>query len=151
MTMLRTAWHLVKRLVGSVSAMPLQPHELHEVVDVLLPGEYALFERFGVADQRHALHVLRRFDAFAPQAPVSTRRAALLHDIGKIESSLGTVGRVVATLVGPRTAAFRTYHAHEAHGLQLLQQAGSDTATLALLRGEGDAGLVAALQRADAL
>lgn len=148
---LQTAWHLVKRLVGSVSAVALRPHETREVTDVLLPTENALFEQFGSADQRHALHVLRRFDAFMPHAPVSARRAALLHDIGKTASSLGTAGRVVATLVGPRTAAFRTYHEHESLGLEMLQRAGSDEATIALLRGDGPLELVAALRRADAV
>jgi len=151
MKVLRTTWHLVKRFVGSVSAAPLQPYEIREVADVLLPAEYALFEKFTVADQRHALHVLRRFDVFAPQAPVSARRAALLHDIGKTASSLGTFGRVAATIVGPRTTAFHTYHEHEMLGVQMLQQAGSDVETTALLRGEGSLELVEALRKADAL
>jgi putative nucleotidyltransferase with HDIG domain len=100
--------------------------------------------------------VLRRFDAFVGEAlhvtpPVAARRAALLHDIGKVQAPLGTLMRVVATMVGPRTAAFRRYHEHETIGVAMLEQAGSDPTTVMLLRGQGDAQLVAALRRADAI
>ena len=115
MTLLGAPWHLVKRFVGSVTAAPLTDVERTEVAAVLLPTEHRLFEQFSVADQRHALHVLRRFDSFAPGAPVFARRAALLHDIGKVDAQLGTLRRVVATVVGPRTPAFRRYHQHEVH------------------------------------
>ncbi|MFM8957072.1 MAG: HD domain-containing protein, partial [Actinomycetota bacterium] len=90
-----------------------------------------------------------RFADFAPEAPVEARRAALLHDIGKVESGLGTVARVMATIVGPHGARFRRYHDHERLGVELLTAAGSDTVTLQLLRGEGDAALLGALRRAD--
>ena len=139
MNALRTPWHLVKRLVGSVTATALTQSERCEVESVLLAAEHALFQRLTMADQRHALHVLRRFDAFATDAPAFARRAALLHDIGKIESSLGTAGRVVATVLGPRTTTFRRYLEHESLGVQLLRAAGSDARTLDLLRVGADA------------
>ena len=142
-------WHLVRRFVGSVTAAPLTRAERREVNEVLTAAEQSLFARLGKADQRHALIVLRRFDALVAAAPVAARRAALLHDIGKVEVRLGTVMRVVATLVGPRGAVFRRYHAHEARGLELLGEAGSDSLTLGILRGTADAQLVAALRRAD--
>ncbi|MGA0785638.1 MAG: HD domain-containing protein, partial [Ilumatobacteraceae bacterium] len=65
--------------------------------------------------------------------------SALLHDIGKVESSLGIAGRVVATVLGPRTTAFRRYLEHESLGEQLLRAAGSDARTLDLLRVGADA------------
>lgn len=151
MSLLRAPWHLVKRFVGNITAAPLTLVERSEVVAVLLPTEYRLFEQFSVADQRHALHVLRRFDSFAPGAPVFVRRAALLHDIGKVEARLGTIGRVVATVVGPRTPAFRRYHQHEELGLQLLRDAGSDSLTLEVLTPHSSSPWCDALARADAI
>ncbi|MFM8958518.1 MAG: HD domain-containing protein [Actinomycetota bacterium] len=143
------AWHLTKRFIGAVTAAPSTSAEREEIRRILLPSEQNLFDLFGTADQRHALTVLYRFADFAPEAPVEARRAALLHDIGKVESGLGTVARVVATVVGARGVRFQRYHDHERLGVELLTAAGSDTVTLQLLRGEGDASLLTALQRAD--
>jgi hypothetical protein len=95
--------------------------------------------------------VLSRFDVLQPGAMVAARRAALLHDIGKIDCGLGTVMRVVATVVGPRTAQFRRYHDHEHLGIEMLVSAGSHPETVALLRGEGNPLVVEALRRADNL
>ena len=64
---------------------------------------------------------------------------ALLHDVGKVQSGLGTWGRVAATVVGPRTRRFRQYHDHEQIGANMAAQAGSDPATVALIRGDGPA------------
>ena len=149
-------WHLAKRLAGAVVAKRLSTVEVNEVAAILAPAELQLFRQLSTADQRHALHVLRRFDAIVAEAlhvapPVAARRAALLHDIGKVRAPLGTVMRVVATVVGPRTPAFRRYHEHETIGVAMLEQAGSDPTTVMLLRGQGDAQLVAALRRADAI
>ncbi len=75
----------------------------------------------------------------------------MLHDIGKVESRLGTMARVVATIVGPRGGAFRRYHEHESRGVELLVAAGSDALTVSLVRGDADPVLVDALRRADAI
>lgn len=148
-------WHLTKRFVGSITATALVPDEQRAVAAVLLGAEYELFRRLSVADQRHALHVLRRFDDFAPGAPTFARRAALLHDIGKVESTLGTAARVIATIVGPRTEGFRRYHAHERRGAELLRLADSDARTVELLAdGAADdeiTGWRTALRRADTI
>ena len=149
-------WHLTKRLVGAAVAKRLGSNEVNEVAAILTPAELQLFKQLSTADQRHALQVLGRFDAFVAEAlhvapPVAARRAALLHDIGKAQTPLSTVMRVVATIVGPRTAAFRRYHEHEVIGVTMLEHAGSDVTTLLLLRGQGDAQLLAALRRADAV
>ncbi|MEA3185235.1 MAG: hypothetical protein QOJ74_1712, partial [Ilumatobacteraceae bacterium] len=72
---------------------------------------------------------------------------ALLHDVGKIDSSLGTSGRVVATVVGPRTARYRSYHDHVRIGADMLVAAGSSPLTIDLVRGIGRA--AAALAQAD--
>jgi hypothetical protein len=144
-------WHLIKRFFGSITASPLSAAEQVELVAMLLPAEYALFVRLATSDQRHALHVLRRFDRLVPAAPIAVRRAALLHDIGKLEAGLGTARRVAATVIGPRTKAFRAYREHERIGSRMLAAAGSDPQTVSLVRGEGDVAHVAALRRADAV
>lgn len=142
-------WHLIKRFVGSVTAAALTNRELLEVQTVLLAAEQRLFARLAIADQRHALLVLRRFDELMPSASVVARRAALLHDIGKTVTGLGTLARVVATIVGPRTDRFRRYVEHEQIGAELLARAGSDPVTVALVRGDGEPTTVNALHKAD--
>lgn len=65
--------------------------------------------------------------------------AALLHDVGKVESGLGTFGRVPATLIGlvarDRFAAghgrVARYLRHDSIGSRLLSGAGSDPVTVA--------------------
>jgi len=141
--------HLVRRFFGSLTATRLSAHEVETVRQILLPAEATLFFEFGPADQRHALVVLGRFDVLQPTAPLPARRAALLHDIGKVRAPLGTFARVLATLFGPRTARFAEYLDHERHGVELLRNAASDSETLALLRGEGDPVLRSALKEAD--
>jgi response regulator RpfG family c-di-GMP phosphodiesterase len=84
-------------------------------------------------DQRHSIEVARRFTQMHPAFTRDQVAAALLHDIGKVESELGVLGRVVATVVGPVGARFRLYHDHESIGLDLCRSAGSSDETLRLL------------------
>lgn len=141
--------HLIRRFFGSIVAKPLTDAEQTLVGNLLLPRERQLFAEFSRADQRHAMVVLRRFDAAVPSATTEVRRAALLHDIGKVGLRLGVFSRVLATVVGSRTAQFAQYHAHESRGLQMLAQAGSSEVTLRVLRGQSDAAIVDALRNAD--
>jgi predicted HD phosphohydrolase len=90
-----------------------------------------------VQDRRHSIEVARRFIELAPGADRSAVAAALLHDVGKQVAGLGTMWRVVATVVGPRTKRLRDYHLHEPLGAALLREAGSDDATIALVEGRG--------------
>jgi len=101
--------------------------------------EADLWASMAVADRRHAIIVARRFLARRPAATRAEVAAALLHDVGKVEAGLGVIGRVAATIVGPRTARFRSYHDHEAIGAHLASGAGSDTVTIALIHGRGPA------------
>lgn len=142
-------WHLVKRFVGTVTAQPLDARERQIVAALLLAGEHALFARLRTPDQRHAMLVLARFDALMPGAAPQARRAALLHDIGKVSADLGTWQRVLATLVGGRTAEFRHYLDHERIGVELLTRAGSDPQTVGFVGGQGDIAIVGALRAAD--
>ena len=105
----------------------------------LADAEWKLWQQMAVADRRHAVLVARRFVDRRPSATRAEMAGALLHDIGKIDAGLGTLARVLATVVGPRTDRFRRYHDHERIGAGLLERAGSDAVTVALVRGSGDA------------
>jgi hypothetical protein len=131
--------HLLRRFVGSLSRRPPDAADETWAGDRLLAGEQALWERMGAADRRHSIVVARRFTARRPDATRAEVAGALLHDCGKVESGLGTFGRVLATAVGPRTARFRAYHEHEAIGAGLAATAGADPATVALIEGRGPA------------
>jgi hypothetical protein len=101
-----------------------------------------------VQDRRHSIVVAWRFELLVAKPSRAEIAGALLHDVGKTQSGLGTLARVAATIIGPRTKRFRRYHEHEALAIEILCRAGSDPATLALIAGTGRA--VAALRDADA-
>jgi response regulator RpfG family c-di-GMP phosphodiesterase len=99
----------------------------------LRENEHDLWKRMKSYDQRHSIEVARRFMELHPAFTRDQVAAALLHDIGKVESDLGVLGRVIATVVGPVGARFRLYHDHESIGLNLCREAGSSDETLRLL------------------
>jgi len=146
------AVHLVKRFLGSL--WPAGPRRVENewVEGVLLSGEFALWTRMAGADRRHAVGVARRVEqAFAArnepgEPPRAVLAAALMHDVGKLDSRLGTYGRVVATLagklVGPAAAyawserrgftrRVGLYLRHGELGADRLRLAGSDPLTVA--------------------
>jgi hypothetical protein len=131
--------HLVRRFAGSLSRRPPSAADEGWARGWLADGEWALWQQLAVADRRHAVLVARRFVDRRPSATRAEMAGALLHDVGKIDAGLGTLARVVATVVGPRTDRFRRYHDHERIGAELLEAAGSDPVTVALVRGSGDA------------
>jgi HD domain len=116
----------------------------------LLPGELALWHRMSGPDRRHAVGVAERVErALGHEASRPVLAAALLHDIGKVESGLGTYGRVVATVSAKvaghdmaatwrkqRGVARRVglYLHHEQLGGDLLELAGSDPLTVTWTR-----------------
>lgn len=131
--------HLGRRFVTSLPPTPPEPADEVWADEHLLDGERALWVQMSNQDRRHSIGVARRFVAARPEATRAEVAGALLHDVGKIECGLGTFGRVAATLVGPRTERFRTYHDHEAIGARLAAEAGSDPATVALVDERGPA------------
>ncbi|MDQ3310508.1 MAG: hypothetical protein M3517_00105 [Actinomycetota bacterium] len=136
---LRNASHLARRFFGSLSRRPPDVDDQAWVDQHLDAAQLALWARLGAADQRHSILVARRFIAIRPAATTPEIAGALLHDIGKLESSLGVAGRIVATVVGRRGSRFRTYHDHEDLGAATLRDAGSDEVTVELVAGRGDA------------
>jgi len=139
--------HLVRRFTGSLSHTP--PAVLDEAwaESHLLVDERSMWRTMSAADRRHAIEVARRFAVRRPDASRAEMAGALLHDVGKVASGLGTFGRVAATVMGPRTARLRTYHDHERLGADALAAAGSEPATVALVRRQGPA--AQALHEAD--
>jgi hypothetical protein len=138
--------HLVKRAVSSFSNAT--PEISSAFSSFLLPDELKLWSAMPGRDQRHSIEVLKRFLVLYPEAKRAQGAAALLHDVGKVQSGLGWFGRIVATVVGPRTKRFRLYHLHEELGAEMLRGI-SDAETVALVRGEGSVIVVAALLEAD--
>ena len=144
---MRSLVHLARRLATSLSRRPPVASESEWALSRLSPAEADLWQRMTVQDRRHSILVARRFVEFC-EAPVAQEvAAALLHDVGKVASGLGTFRRVLATVIGPRTTSFREYHDHEQLGAEMLHAAGSSTVTIELVLGRGRA--ASALRRAD--
>ena len=95
------ALHLIRRFVGSLSPFGPRPADTAWVASTLNREELKLWHRMSKADRRHAVGVARRVErALGAEAERPVLAAALLHDVGKVASGLGTVGRVLATMVG---------------------------------------------------
>jgi len=147
--------HLSARFFSAL--WPGGPSEVDEswAQDQLLDGERALWQRMSGPDRRHAVGVAR--DTIRLLGPDRTGRAviaaALLHDVGKVESSLGTFARVAVTFIalvvgrsrllrwagdsvgsGRRRPSWRArvglYLAHDRIGAGLLEAAGSQGLTV---------------------
>ncbi|MFZ9040435.1 MAG: hypothetical protein ACO225_02020 [Ilumatobacteraceae bacterium] len=131
--------HLAARFVTSLSGRPPDVVDEAWADQHLLPGERRLWQQMSNQDRRHSVKVARRFVLARPGADRAEIAGALLHDVGKILCGLGTWGRVVASLVGPRTERFRCYHEHERRGAELAAAAGSAMVTVELVDGRGPA------------
>lgn len=142
--------HLIRRFFGSL--WPLGPPADAEawVARILSAEELKLWRRMGRADRRHAVGVARRVErAIGVEAGPSVLAAALLHDVGKVASGLGAVGRVLATMVGlgggramaeewckagGLTRRVGLYLRHDEVGADMLALAGSHPLTIAWAR-----------------
>lgn len=142
------ALHLCRRAVGSLRNNPVPAAGVALAGSVLLPDEFVLWRRMQHRDQRHSLQVLDRFVRAYPQASRDEQAAALLHDVGKAFSALGWWGRIIATIVGPRTPVFEAYLDHERIGIEALEGV-SLSRTLEVLRGDIADDCVDALRCAD--
>ena len=139
--------HLVRRFFGSLRPGGPPPADDAWAVERMKPGEAALWRRMSAADRRHAVVVARRVDVtLGRSATRPVLAAALLHDVGKIDSGFGPLGRAGATvagMVGGHDAARRwrgrdglvgrvgRYLCHDEIGAEMLAGAGSDALTIA--------------------
>jgi hypothetical protein len=122
--------HLVRRTVVSVRGREPSPADEAWARSLLSTAEVRLWEQMTPVDRAHALEVARAVEQAGPPVVV----AGLLHDVGKIESSLGVPGRVVATFVRPvvpgswrsRLGRIGRHLDYEDRGARLLAAAGSD-------------------------
>jgi hypothetical protein len=142
--------HLVRRFFGSLRPGGPTPTDDAWAVGHMTPGETGFWRRMSAADRRHAVVVARRVDAtLGPAATRAVLAAALLHDVGKIESGFGPVRRAAATvagMVGGHAAAERwrrrrgpvgrvgRYLCHDEIGAGMLAEARSDALTIAWAR-----------------
>jgi putative nucleotidyltransferase with HDIG domain len=96
--------HLSGRFVRALSPAAPRVVDVAWVETVLTPDGFVVFRRQPHHDQRHAIGVARAVQARLIGTPHADDRrwlsAALLHDIGKLDSHLGVYGRVVATVSG---------------------------------------------------
>ncbi|HEV8064901.1 MAG TPA: hypothetical protein VGP46_08725 [Acidimicrobiales bacterium] len=152
-----SATHLVARFFGSVAPVGPRKGSQQWALGHLNSAERALFLSMSAADRRHAIGVARRALRLEGEervgetsAPAGFVAAALMHDVGKVESGLGTFSRVFATLAavavgrerlvaraaarpgnGKRRPAARlaAYLEHDRLGAELLDRAGSHPLT----------------------
>ncbi|MCE7884809.1 MAG: hypothetical protein DYH08_13295 [Actinobacteria bacterium ATB1] len=89
--------HLATRFLRSLSRRPPSPGTLAWARGLLTDREWELFRAQAGFDMRHAAGVARA--VLALTANPLAARAALLHDIGKVDSRLGALGRACATFL----------------------------------------------------
>jgi putative nucleotidyltransferase with HDIG domain len=122
--------------LGQVSAAHrarMSERDRAEALAHLDPNLGQLFLGMAVRDQRHALRVLRRLGGGGPLLG----QAALLHDVGKADAPLGSIGRSLVILarstgtlwllrrvpaLGPRVSR---YLSHPKIGAEKLRAAGA--------------------------
>ena len=151
--------HLALRFFGALDPRGPDPEEEAWALGWLVPGEQDLWRRMSGPDRRHAAGVARDVASLladgGPPPGREVMAAALLHDVGKVESGLGTFSRVAVTVAAiglgrdrltappPRSARsagslvsavrerVRQYLTHDTIGADLLRAAGSDPLTVA--------------------
>jgi hypothetical protein len=143
------ATHLVRRFFGSLWPGRPSPEGEAWATQSLLPAEQELWSLMSNSDRRHAISVARQVAAaLGSRADRRVLAAALLRDVGKTVSGLGTFGRTVATLAGlidrgraqawtSRTGVKRRialYLSHPDLGADQLARAGGDPLTVAWAR-----------------
>lgn len=147
-----SVWHLAGRFFGSLSPAGPGAADDEWALAQLLPGERALWARMSGPDRRHAVGVARQALQILDRGPGRPGRevvaAALLHDVGKVESGLGTWARAGVTAAGLVTGRarlaepadarpgslrdrVRLYVTHDRVGGDLIRQAGGHPLTVA--------------------
>ena len=145
--------HLAGRFATSLRPGGPNVADTAWAVAYLSPAEATLWRRMPAADRRESVRVGRRLEAeLAGTEHAGDARwtvAALLHDVGKTESRLGTVGRTLATMAGAAAGhdiapawqakggvrrKFGLYLRHDEIGAGMLEMAGSRREVVAWAR-----------------
>ncbi len=133
--------HLAARFASSLRARRLDDADFAFVRNALRAEELACWERLGPADRAESVATARATSrALGPHGDIRWIAAALLHDVGKAEAALGTVGRAGATVVAALAGHARTrswanamarYVNHDELGADALRRAGARPETAA--------------------
>src|SRR5260221_6269623 len=93
---------LAGRFGAAILRLRCNPDDEAWARSALTPAEHALWVRLSAADRRHSLIVARRVQerlaSTAYAGDTLWPSAALMHDVGKAESHLSILERVLATL-----------------------------------------------------
>ena len=96
--------HLARRFFGALWPGKPDATDVAWVATVLNEQELTVWNRLPNHDRRHSIAVAREVEAQLANTEYASdprwAEAALLHDIGKLDSGLGVFGRVMATLAG---------------------------------------------------
>ena len=96
--------HLVRRFLGALWPGRPSANDDAWVRTFVNPTEYKIWARMANHDRRHSIGVARRVQLALADTEYANQpewlEAALLHDVGKLDSRLGVFGRVGATLAG---------------------------------------------------
>jgi putative nucleotidyltransferase with HDIG domain len=149
--MVGTIGHLARRLIESVRASSVDQIDLEWVRETLSAEEFALWSKMQVMDRVHSIGVARRLISGSLGVEKFEVVAALLHDVGKLQSSLGVPARIAATILGPRNRKWREYLDHESIGASMCRDAGLDPRVCNLISGNGPREAQERLRRADDL
>jgi len=148
--------HLAGRFFGSIKPGPPDSRDEAWALRHLNGGETALWKQMSNPDRRHAIDVANDVGLeLGHDVPREVITAALLHDVGKVESGLRTPARVLATVFWAinddakavrwqNMSTFRgrlaKYRLHPEIGAQLLSDAGSHELTVSWTRHHHQAG-----------
>jgi hypothetical protein len=96
--------HLARRFFGALWPGKPDAADVAWVATVLNEQELTVWSRMPNHDRRHSICVARDVEAMLSNTEYASdprwAEAALLHDVGKLDSGLGVFGRVLATLAG---------------------------------------------------
>ena len=154
MRIARQVRHLVVRFFGVLRSTPLSPRDQDEVSALLGERAADLFWQQDPIDQRHAYQVaLRVRERLGVHLTAVT--ASLLDEVGKRHSSLGPIGRSLATVLGalrlPVPSDWRRYLDHGELGAADLSAIGADALSVAFAAGRLEDRAVASPEVWDAL
>ena len=89
------------------------------VSDVLDDDATLLFWRMRLEDRSHSLEVMKRMESITNENRFLT--LALIHDIGKLQSDIGWLGRIFADLGLNKTFTAERYKNHESYGYMIIK------------------------------